>query len=427
MIKRFLAVVLIMLFCLTSCAPRTGDPGMTPGDNEAPGGNGNPGENETPGGGETPPETEKVLPDYLRELVDFVVQVEEGRDPVVLQLTDTQIIDAAQMRTEDRLGTGAQEYWATDKMEDRCFAYIRETVEATKPDLILLTGDLVYGEFDDAGTSFTALVNFMESFGIPWAPVFGNHDNESAMGADWQCEQLENAAHCLFLQRELTGNGNYTVGIAQGYDLLRVFFMLDSNGGGKSEASMANGHTKKSVGFGQDQIDWYEDVAYNLSEYSPKTRLSFAFHIQTAAFTKAYAQYGFTNAGTAESPIHITLLDDKADGDFGYLGADLKSAWDTNGSVTQGMIDLGADSFFVGHEHCNSASVVYNGVRYQFGQKSSTYDRFNSLKADGSIVGAYSEKGVPLIGGTVIPLAAGDGAIKDPYIYYCGDAGTNWE
>ncbi len=97
---------------------------------------------------------------------------------------------------------------------------------------------------------------------IFWAPVFGNHDNESAMGADWQCEQLESAEHCLFKQRTLTGNGNYTVGIEQGGVLKRVFFMVDSNGcSGKSAATTANGHSKGSGGFDADQIQWYTDLA----------------------------------------------------------------------------------------------------------------------------------------------------------------------
>ena len=65
-------------------------------------------------------------------------------------------------------------------------------------------------------------MEFMDKFGVPWAPVFGNHEGTSAMGVDWQCEQLVNAKNCLFVQRELTGNGNYSVGIMQGETITRV-------------------------------------------------------------------------------------------------------------------------------------------------------------------------------------------------------------
>ena len=63
----------------------------------------------------------------------------------------------------------------------------------------------------------------------------------------------------------------------------------------------------------------------------------------------------------------------------------MKNAWDTSKNIYNGMKELGVDSIFVGHEHCNSASVVYEGIRFQYGQKSSEYDRYNSVGDDGKI------------------------------------------
>lgn len=59
------------------------------------------------------------------------------------------------------------------------------------PDLIIITGDIVYGSFDDSGATLRWMCKLLDSFEIPWAPVFGNHDNESKMGVAWQCRQLE--------------------------------------------------------------------------------------------------------------------------------------------------------------------------------------------------------------------------------------------
>jgi hypothetical protein len=83
---------------------------------------------------------------------DFIIEVEEGRDVIVLQLTDPQIIDSAQARYESRLSVEEKTYWATENIEKRCYRYIRETIKKVKPDLILITGDLVYGEFNNDGT-----------------------------------------------------------------------------------------------------------------------------------------------------------------------------------------------------------------------------------------------------------------------------------
>lgn len=361
-------------------------------------------------------EKEETKEASVLNIPDFIIEVESGHDPVILQLTDTQILDAAQQRVPNRISSEQAAYYATDRMDENCFDYIKETVKATKPDLILVTGDLVYGEFDDKGTSLLALIEVMESFDIPWAPVFGNHDNESKMGADWQSAQLESAQNCLFKQRTLTGNGNYTVGIKQDDKLKRVFFMLDSNGCyAVSEESKANGHTVSDVGFGQDQIDWYTQTANTIRALSPNTKFSFAFHIQLQIFSVIENKYDYNGEF-----VNIDTLEDKDPEDFGLIGATLKGPWDGNRKVWDGLKALGVDSIFVGHEHCNSASIVYQGIRLQFGQKTGTYDRVNYLRPNGKIYGAYPPiTGTPLVGGTVIPLSKEDGSIQNPYIYLC--------
>jgi hypothetical protein len=126
-----------------------------------------------------------------------------------------------------------------------------------------------------------------------------------------------------------------------------------------------------------------------------------------------------TNQSVLQQDINIDLLNNVADTDFGFIGRQMKNPWDEDFSIFNGMKALGADSIFVGHEHCNSASVVYEGVRFQFGQKSSEYDRYNYINTDGTITDVLKAGGKSLMGGTVIPLAA-DGTIKNPYIYYCG-------
>ena len=105
----------------------------------------------------------------------------------------------------------------------------------------------------------------------------------------------------------------------------------------------------------------------------------------------------------------------------------MKDGWDSSRTVFNGMKALGADSIFVGHEHCNSASVMFEGVRLQYGQKSSEYDRYNCVSENGEIAGfaIWNKSGTPLVGGSVIVLSETDGAIKDAYIYYCSNAGQN--
>ena len=339
------------------------------------------------------------------ELVDFVVNVEAGRDVRVLQLTDTQFIDYSQLREGDEVSS----MYAPEKKEAFCYRYIRQVVNRYQPDLILVTGDIVYGKFDDNGSALTEYIAFMEEFKIPWAPIFGNHDGESRMGADWQCQQFENAEYCLFKQRELTGNGNYTVGIQQGDRLQRVFFMLDSNGvASMSEETAANGHSRREVGFGADQIKWYKEEAKKIKEESPKTKLSFVFHIQLTAFQNAIREYvDYENFSSLDLDKEESA---QSKGDFGYIGHTTKNDWDADFQVWNGLKELGVDSIFVGHEHCNSFSIVYDGIRLQYGQKSSQYDRYNKI-INGNVVGSYDHEGTPILGGTKITLNKNNGAI----------------
>ena len=362
----------------------------------------------------------------VMEKVDFVVEVEEGREPIILQLADPQILDAGQQRSPQRLSSVEQQFWATDKVEENCYDYLRETITKTHPDLILIVGDIIYGEFDDSGRAMESFVEFMDSFGIPWAPVFGNHDNETRKGVDWQCEQFVNAENCLFKQRELTGNGNYTVGISQGGELKRVFFMMDSNGcGNVSEESRANGHTVSSIGFGRDQMTWYTEVAEEIIELSPDTKFTFAFHIQMRAFADAFEQYGYGTGNLSKNPINIDKLPNKKEGDFGYLGQEFASScWDDQYIVWNSFKELGVDSVLVGHEHANSASVVYEGIRCQFVQKSSTYDQINYMQ-NGKYITSACKNLTPVVGGTVFELSEEDGSIVNPHIYLCEAIGNN--
>lgn len=288
------------------------------------------------------------------DLVDFVVDVPTGRDIRVLQLTDPQTIDAAQQRYVGRLESSLAIQWAPDTEEENAYRYMREVIIAYQPDLILMTGDLVFGSLDDNGTRLKSLINFMEGFQIPWAPVFGNHENESIMGADWQSEQLEMAEYCLFKQRELTGNGNYTVGITQGGKLVRVFYMMDTNGcADMSAATAGNGHSKSTYGFGQDQIDWYTESIQAVKAADANTKISMAFHVQMKAFEDAFGQISGFDKDTIGTS-HIDLDADSDASTFGYMAQWTDQVWDEDKTVWNSFKRLGVDSVFVGHLHSNS-------------------------------------------------------------------------
>lgn len=102
----------------------------------------------------------------VSNVVDFVVNVKEGRDAKVLQLTDPQVIESEQQRYSGRLGDIEYDRWRRARREEECKKYIRQVVRSYNPDLIIITGDIVYGEFDDTGEVLLDFIGFMDSFEI---------------------------------------------------------------------------------------------------------------------------------------------------------------------------------------------------------------------------------------------------------------------
>ena len=293
---------------------------------------------------------------------DFTLNIDREGEIRILQLTDMQVIDAKQMRFPERLGGSSLVNWVPEKHYNNLYQYMDELVERAQPDLIMITGDIIYGEFDDSGRSMVEFVAHMDSYKIPWAPVYGNHDNESKMGVEWQNQQFINSEYCLFAKGNVFGNGNYTVDIVQQGELLRRLCMVDSNGCHGAGVSQ---------GIRPDQVEWLEE--YGNADGAPAF---VCYHIPTKDFTNVSIAKGYQSAPDTRENIQNYDLG-KSDGkgaDFGrkreYLSCDGQT------ELMPTFKKIGADGIFVGHCHCINTSIVYDGIRFTFGLKTGTYDNF---------------------------------------------------
>ena len=331
---------------------------------------------------------------YKDYKLDYVLDFDVERELRVLQLTDTQTIDSAQSRYEGRLPWQSHmDAWAPEEMYNNLFRYIIKTVREAKPDLILITGDVIYGEFDDNGTSLIALIQCMDSLKIPWAPIFGNHENESDMGVEWQCQQFEKSTYCLFNRRhEIGGNGNYSIGLSKKGELSRVIYMMDNNGCAYS--SDFNGEeVKTSFGFTDRQKEWYENTAKNVNTVAGKKMPSFlCYHAPTLEMHEAVVAAGYQKADSEDTYTLGVDVINVQNGDSGTKGGKRVYTYDEDGLV-EIMKAVGTDGAFFGHEHLNSLSVLYKGIRWTYGLKTGTYDSTPSE-----------------VGGTLITLDSGSNA-----------------
>lgn len=302
---------------------------------------------------------------------DIVVQLGQEREDTeikLLQLTDMQIIDSEQRRTPDRLRVDEIKAWASVNFDGQCGNHIRSLIAQSHPDLIFITGDIVYGSFDDNGTVFEWFCNLMDSFRIPWAPVFGNHDNEAKRGVDWQCQRFAQSDYCLFKRGNVSGNGNYTIGIATGEKLVRVLHMLDSNGCADTD----DDKIIKEPKIFRDQLQLIDDNTLLIEKGQGRKIPAFiAFHIPTEEFKLAEKEKGYSTDGKEQFVLGIDVQ--AKDGDFGCR---LENYW-----VAQTDVDFLAflkkcnvNAVFCGHCHKINTRILYKGIQWVFGLKTGQYD-----------------------------------------------------
>lgn len=261
----------------------------------------------------------------------------------ILQLTDIHICGSITTIETDRRALTA------------CYDLIMET----QPNLIVITGDLVYPipiqtfSKDNLG-AVAQLCDLMEHIGIPWIFVYGNHDTETA--ASYRAEELlglyryyvQQAEHALLYadkQPDIYGRYNQYIRIlnADG-GLNRILFLMDSN-----DYTRDAGTGKEYDSVHRDQILWYEDTVDRISREEGRTVPSFIFmHIPFQAFAEAQ------DALKDGSEDAVYLFGENGEGvscsgkDFGFFDAIVKK------ESTQAV--------FVGHDHLNNLAVKYKGV-----------------------------------------------------------------
>ena len=220
------------------------------------------------------------------------------------------------------------------------FEIIEKLVSSEKPDLIVITGDIVVSGSNKKDVD--KLFKFMEQLQIPWAPVFGNHDDEGEYSLDELSIKYESAKYSLFKKGNVIDrHGNYYYNLVFDDENMFQLIFMDS----------------AEYGFSEDSKRFYEETILKSKEINNGVALNnFLFcHIPLKEMTTAVELYKTEKLiGVGEVREKVCIQEE----DVEFFN--LMKKYNT----TKAMI--------FGHDHINNAKIMYEGIELCYGMKSST-------------------------------------------------------
>jgi 3',5'-cyclic AMP phosphodiesterase CpdA len=237
---------------------------------------------------------------------------------------------------------------------------IRMVLESEKPDLAVLTGDVVTAA--PAREGWLAVSKIFIDEKVPWAVTLGNHDGEPGITRDEIFNLLSPMPYFAGSKGPgLYGCGNYSIPVksSDGKPVAAVIYCMDSNDYPKDRKS----GTYDWIHF--DQIGWYRNTSDKYTKAnngSPVPSVVF-FHIPLVEFRNVVgkmATTGIKNEGVSSSDINSGLL------------ASLVEKKDVMG-------------VFVGHDHDNDYIGIDHDIALSFGQVTGA-DAYGNLERGSRII-----------------------------------------
>lgn len=238
-------------------------------------------------------------------------------------------------------------HWKNDSLQQcadtrSLFLHVLET---EKPDLVVLTGDIVNGP---APAGWEAVCSLFVEAGVPFAVVLGNHDDEFEWSRDQIFDYLSGLPGFVGSKGpdEITGVGNYVISLksAQSGKTAALLYFIDSNAYCPNKAISDYGW----IHF--DQIAWYRSHSSGFTQQNggtPYPALAF-FHIPVPEYAEVKEME--TTIGSTIEKVYSP---------------------DINSGMMASFIEMGdVMGTFAGHDHDNNYIGLYRGIALAYGQAS---------------------------------------------------------
>ena len=247
-------------------------------------------------------------------------------------------------------------YIANDPRSAVSLERIGEVLEAETPDLVIFTGDVIYGQPAEEG--MRTVLDLVSKRKIPFAVTFGNHDNEQGLTREELLKIIQSIPGNLTATMEgISGVTNYILPVksSAGDKDAEILYLIDSHS--YSQIEGVGGYDY--IDF--DQIQWYRENSRRFTEANagvPVPSLAF-FHIALPEYNQAASD---------ETAVLFGIRKEKA------------CAPRLNSGLFASMKEMGdIEGVFVGHDHDDDYAVMWHGILLAYGRYTGGNTVYNNL------------------------------------------------
>ncbi len=243
-------------------------------------------------------------------------------------------------------------YTDSERQSGHVLPMLAELIGREKPDLILLTGDLIYAR--NAEKLLRRIGTFLYKQGVPYAVTLGNHDAEQGLTRGEVYDIVRTLPGCVNARYNPAGErqGDFVLPLA-GTDgaCAAALYVMDSNDYNADDHSYA--------GVDAEQVAWYERRSEDMeSRWGRKVNSLVFLHIPLPEYPDAF------------------------DRDPQAVGFRLEK--ECTGRDNHGMFDAmvrrgDVAGVFAGHDHANNYIAEKEGIALGYGRYSGGFAEYQEL------------------------------------------------
>ena len=237
-----------------------------------------------------------------------------------------------------------------------------EVLDKEQPDFVIYTGDVVYSKGTFLGLD--AVLNLSIKRNLPFAVVFGNHDDEFDHTRAELYDYIQKKKGAVMPVRVTKDAPDYIIPV-KAHDsekIAALLYCIDSHS--YSQVEGVPGYDW----IHHEQINWYREVSHHFTAQNggkPLPALAF-FHIAIPEFRDALTDD------------HNRVFGVKAEG---VCSPKLNSGFFTAAKECGDIMGM-----FIGHDHDNDYAVMYRGVMLAYGRYSGGNTVYNDIPNGGRVI-----------------------------------------